>query len=384
VATAKTKKKPVKTTKGKMSLATKIMVGVNLIFIGLLVSSYLSLYISPVKFWPVAFAGLAYPVFLLCNLFFVLFWLVFLKKYFLLSLITILLGYNQTKTYIKFSGSDRKLSFENSIKVMSYNVRLFDLYNWRNELGKTTRKEIFNLIESESSDILCLQDYYSGAGKHADFADSISKQSGYKYRSVELFNKRPKALSYGLAIFSKYPIISTKKLVFPNSVVNFCQSCDVLIGKDTVRIMNLHFESVKFGKEDYNFVSEITAAPAANENMKKGSMAIFGKMKHAFIKRAVQSETVAEYIRTSPYPVILAGDFNDTPVSYSYRQIANLLDDTFVDEGKGIGQTHSQMLPMLRIDYIFHSKSLQTIEHKTINKDFSDHFPVVARFELPD
>ncbi len=367
-----------------MSLPTKLMVVVNLFFIVFLVSSYLSLYISPVKFWPLAFAGLAYPVILLCNLFFVLFWIVFLKKYFILSIITILLGFNQLKTYIKFTGAQHKLSFENSINVMSYNVRLFDLYNWRNESGKTTRLEIFNLIHSESPDILCIQDYYSGAGKHADFADSISQQSGYKYRNVELFDKKTNALPFGLAIFSRYPIISTKKLEFPNSRVNFCQSCDVMIGKDTIRIMNLHFESVKFGKEDYDFVNEITVVPAGNENIKKGSLAIFGKMKRAFIKRAVQSDVVAEFIRNSPYPVILTGDFNDTPVSYSYRQIANELDDTFVDEGKGLGQTHSQMLPMLRIDYIFHSKALQTIEHKTINKDYSDHFPIVARFMIRD
>lgn len=367
-----------------MSLATKLMVVVNLFFIGLLVSSYLSLYISPEKFWPLAFAGLAYPLILLCNLFFVLFWLVFLKKYFLLSLITILLGFNQIKSYIKFSGSERKLSFENSIKVMSYNVRLFDLYNWRSESGKSTRTAIFDLIHSESSDILCLQEYYSGAGKRADFADTICQKSGYKYRYVELINKEVKGLPYGLAIFSKYPIVHTQKLNFPNSSVNFCQSCDIMIGKDTIRIMNLHLESVKFGKEDYNFVSEITATPAANEKLKKGSLAIFGKMKHAYIKRAVQSETVAEFIRNSPYPIIFTGDFNDTPVSYSYRQIANELDDTFVDAGKGLGQTHSQMLPMLRIDYIFHSKALQTIEHKTINKDYSDHFPIVVRFMIRD
>lgn len=367
-----------------MSLPSKLMVGVNLFFIALLVSSYLSLFISPVKFWLLAFAGLAYPLILLVNLFFVLFWLIFLKKYFLLSLLAILLGYNQTRSYIKLTGSERKLSFENSIKMMSYNVRLFDLYNWRNKLGKTTRKEIFDLIHSESPDILCIQDYYSGAGKHADFADTISKQSGYKYHSVELFDKKANVLAYGLAIFSKYPIIGTKKLEFPNSRVNFCQSVDVLFGHDTLRIMNLHFESVKFGKEDYNFVSDITAVQTANEDIKKGSLAIFGKMKQAFMKRAVQSETVAEYIRNSPYPVLLAGDFNDTPVSYSYRQIANELDDTFVDEGKGLGQTHTQMLPMLRIDYIFHSETLQTIEHKTIAKDYSDHFPVVARFVLSE
>jgi endonuclease/exonuclease/phosphatase family metal-dependent hydrolase len=366
-----------------MSMATKLMVVVNLFFIGLLVSSYLSLFVSPEKFWPLAFAGLAYPIILISNLFFVLFWLVFLKKYFILSLITILLGYNQIKTLVKFTGSERKLSYENSIKVMTYNVRLFDLYNWRSESSKSTRTAIFDLIHSEAPDILCLQEYYSGAGKQADFADTICLKSGYKYRSVELIHKGKAGLPYGLAIFSKYPIVKTSKLEFPNSKVNFCQSCDVRIGKDTIRIMNMHLESVKFGKEDYNFVSEMANTPATNEKLKKGSSAILLKMKSAYIKRANQIETVAEYIRSTPYSVILTGDFNDTPVSYSYRQVNNELDDTFVDEGKGLGQTHSQMLPILRLDYIFHSKALQTIEHKTIEKDYSDHFPVFARFVLP-
>jgi endonuclease/exonuclease/phosphatase family metal-dependent hydrolase len=366
-----------------MSLATKLMVVLNLFFIGFLLCSYLSLYISPAKFWPIAFAGLAYPVFLVFNLFFVLFWLVFLKKYFLLSLITILLGYNQIKTYIKFSGSDRKLSFENSIKVMSYNVRLFDLYKWRNESSKMTQSEIFGLFQSESPDILCLQDYYSGTGIKINFADTICSKSGYKYRNIELINKENKGLPYGLAIFSKYPIVHTQKLDFPNSKVNFCQSIDVTIGKDTIRIINMHLESIKFGKEDYSFVNDVASAEAANEELKKGLRAISGKMKFAYIKRASQVETVVDFIKKSPYPVILAGDFNDTPVSYCYRQIDNELDDTFVDSGKGFGQTHAQMLPLLRIDYIFHSQALQTIEHTIINKDYSDHFPIVARFMLP-
>jgi len=376
------KKKSAK-PKGKISLATKLILVVNVIFICLLLSSYMSMYVSPEKFWPLAFAGTAYPIFLVCNLFFILFWLVFLKKYFILSLFTILLGYNQIKTFIKFSGAENKLTYGNSIKVMSYNVRLFDLYNWRNESSKSTRSAIFELIKTESSDILCLQEYYSGAGKQADFADTICLKSGYKYRNIELINKQKKGLPYGLAIFSKYPIIHSMILEFPNSKVNFCQTCDVKIGKDTIRIMNTHLESVKFGKEDYNFVSEITNAPAADEKFKKGSLAIIEKMRLAFIKRAEQTETISGFIIKSPYPVILTGDFNDTPVSYSYRQIISELKDSFVEAGKGLGQTHAQMLPMLRIDYIFHSEALKAIEHRTIDKDFSDHYPLVARLLLP-
>ncbi len=283
-----------------------------------------------------------------------------------------------------FSGPGNKLSFENSLKVMSYNVRLFDLYNWRSQSSKITKSLIFDLFESESPDILCIQDFYNGPRGRADFADTICRLTGYKYRSIELLNNDNQGFPYGLAIFSKYPLFNSKKIEFPNSKVNFCQSSDMKIGNDTVRVINLHLESIKFGKEDYAFVNEVTNAPAANEKLKKGFLAIVGKMKSAYIKRAPQIDVVTKFVKNSPYPVILSGDFNDTPVSYSYRQIANELDDTFVDKGKGIGQTHSQILPLLRIDYIFHSEQLKTIEHRTIDKDYSDHFPVVARFELSE
>jgi endonuclease/exonuclease/phosphatase family metal-dependent hydrolase len=148
--------------------------------------------------------------------------------------------------------------------------------------------------------------------------------------------------------------------------------------------MNVHLESVRFGKEDYNFVSEITTTPTSNENFKSGTRVIISKMRYAFVKRASQIETISQFIKISPHPVILCGDFNDTPVSYSYRQIANKLNDSFVDAGTGLGQTHAQMLPLLRIDYIFYSKNMKAIDHHTIQKDYSDHFPLVARISLPD
>jgi endonuclease/exonuclease/phosphatase family metal-dependent hydrolase len=243
---------------------------------------------------------------------------------------------------------------------------------------------IFELFKSETPDILCIQDYYNGPRQRADFADTICRLIGYKYRSIELMNNNNQGFPYGLAIFSKYPLFNPQKIEFPNSKVNFCQSGDVKIGKDTIRIINMHLESIKFGKEDYTFVNEVTNAQAANEKFKKGFLAIVGKMKSAYLKRAPQIDVVAKFVQSSPYPVILTGDFNDTPVSYSYRQIANELDDTFVEAGKGLGQTHSQIISMLRIDYIFHSEKFKTIEHRTIDKDYSDHFPVVARFEFSD
>lgn len=376
-----TKTKTVK--KQKISFPTRIMLIFNLIFIGLLLFSYLALYISPVAFWPPAFAGILYPLFLMINLFFILFWLVFLKRHFILSLLAILLGFNQLKTYIGFNNSHQLTQPSSSFKVMSYNVRLFDLYNWVNVSSKSTRKAIFDLIEAESPDILCLQEYYSGAGKKADFADTICSKAGFKFRYIELLNNENSGLPYGLAIFSKYPIISTYKLEFSNSKVNFCQVCDIRIGKDTIRVMNMHLESIKFGKEDYNFVDEITNKPK-NEKLRQGSLAIVGKMKKAYISRAKQIEHVAEYLKSSRYPVILTGDFNDTPVSYAYRQINNILIDAFAESGNGLGQTYAEKIPLLRIDYIFHSKQLKSNTFQTLKVRYSDHYPLIGYFNLAD
>jgi len=342
------------------------------------------MYVSPEKFWPLAFAGLAYPAFLLANMFFLLFWLVFLKKYYLYSLFTILLGFNQLHTFFRFGGRSNAPKVENAIKVMSYNVRLFDLYNWRSASSTSTRFSIFDLIYSESPDILCIQEYYSGSKMKSDYSDSISLKGGYKYRYIELIGKETGNLPFGLAIFSRYPVVNAIKLDFPNSKVNFCIGCDVKIGIDTLRVLNLHLESVKFGKEDYNFVSEIANLPQNNDKLTKASRAIFGKMKNAYIKRAPQIETVVEFLNKSPYPVILTADFNDTPVSYCYRQMSNELEDAFTDAGKGFGQTYAFVLPLLRIDYLFHSESLKVTDLKTIKKDYSDHYPLIAHVLLPE
>jgi endonuclease/exonuclease/phosphatase family metal-dependent hydrolase len=236
------------------------------------------------------------------------------------------------------------------------------------------------LIANEKPEILCIQDYYNGNGRSTNLADSIKKYGHFAYQDVQLINKPDHGLPYGLAIFSKYPVISQQKVDFPDTRANFCHSVDIIYQKDTVRICNLHFESIKFGKADYDFVSQMTNTPAANEKTKRSLRTIVGKMRSAYKKRAVQAKIVAQYIQSSPYPIILAGDFNDTPVSYTYRQIDEKLDDSFAEIGFGIGQSHYQMLPILRIDYIFHSKQFKPISYQTIRKDFSDHFPIVARF----
>lgn len=369
-------------SKKRISVPSFLLVLINLFFIFLLFLSYLSNHVSPARFWPLAFAGLAYPVILVINFFFVLFWLVFLKKYFLLSFIAILIGFNQITTFINFSKDQSPSDQANELKIMSYNVRLFDLYNWSNSKSKATRESIFSLITDNAPDILCLQEYYNGSEKTTNFADTLSIRGKYSFRSVELIKKNETKLPYGLALFSKFPIIYTQIVEFPNSKVNFCQLADIKIGNDTIRVFNMHLESVKFGKEDYNFVSEIGNSTKKNDELSKASRAILVKMKQAYIRRSVQIETVAEGVRHSPYPVLLTGDFNDTPVSYCYHKLTSVLNDSFVSVGSGIGNTYAFIVPFLRIDYIFYSNQIKVTHLETIKKSYSDHYPIFALFHL--
>jgi len=365
----------------KRSFGTRTMLFLNWIAVLLLLLSYSSRFISPGYFWPVAFAGLAYPVFLIINIFFLLFWLVFLKPFFLLSLITIVLGYNYLVSFFSFGSHNGVTDSEDGLKVMSYNVRLFNLYGWKGNSHREMRQAIFDLIKTESPDILCLQEYYSGKGLKADYADTISKAISAEYNYISFIHSGGRELPVGQATFSKYPIIFTEKVGFINSDVNFCLVSDIVKGTDTLRVINTHLESVKLGKEDFSLVTEWNSLNDSTINYQQKSRAILRKIKSAFIKRSSQLPVIEHLITESPYPVIFCGDLNDTPASFAYKKLTNNLDDAFVLAGKGIGQTYTEVLPWLRIDYIMISKSLKVSGFDVVRKSYSDHYPIIAHIE---
>ena len=363
----------------KISLPSRLLLFVNLVCIFLMLLSLLASYISPAKFWPLAFAGISYPILLFVNLFFVLFWMVFLKKYFVLSLLAIAMGYNHLNSFVQLRNSPEIITAGDAIRVMSYNVRLFDIYNWKNQKQTTqSREDIFRLIHDQSPDILCLQEYYSGRRSSVNFADTILGFGNCRYYYAAFIDNGKKELPFGLATFSKYPILGRQKINFHNSYENYCLITDLDAPGGRIRVINTHLESVKFGKEDYVFVNELSNNAANNKEITHGSKAIFSKMLSAFRKRAEQADQLASIISQSPYPVMVCADFNDTPASYAYRQVASTHTDSFTAAGTGLGQTYSQLLPILRIDYIFVDKKMKVIDYKTIHKEYSDHYPIIA------
>jgi endonuclease/exonuclease/phosphatase family metal-dependent hydrolase len=153
----------------------------------------------------------------------------------------------------------------------------------------------------------------------------------------------------------------------------------VVIGGDTVRIFNVHLQSYKIDPDRYSVI-ENPGIPRKKDLREYRELA--GKYKKAMIKRAAQARLIRTKIKASPHPVIVCGDFNDTPASYAYRQTRGKLRDAFVCSGKGIGNTYVGKLPSFRIDYILHSREMKSTNFKIHRVPYSDHLPVTCEITL--
>ena len=344
-----------------------------------LTASYLAPLISPKKVWVLAFFGLSYPLWLFLNIGFIIFWIVTGRKKFLISLIAVLIGYPMIKNIIQISpGSSAEIA-KNPLKVMSYNVKVFDLYNWSH--CKDTRDKMFDLIAGEAPDILCLQEFYTDDSKKFNTLDTLQRFQKAKYVHTEYLLTLLEIYHHGIATFSSYPIVNKGRIMFPENNSNICIYSDIKIGDDTVRVYNMHLQSIRFIPEEYKYIEEIKKDVNAAEDIKK-SKSILRRLKNAFEKRAVQADLINESIRQCKYPVILCGDFNDTPSSYAYRTIAGDLDDAFAESGFGLGRTYIGSFPSFRIDYILHSSNLKSYEFRTLPEEYTDHHPISCYLEI--
>ncbi len=340
----------------------------------LLIMSVISPFINPHVFWIPAFTGLAFPyIFTSTIIFFLLILLRGYKKHLLIFLPFILYG-----TYV-FSGYYHPGWFNNDVpekgmvKIMSFNVRLFDLYNWKN--NEHNKNKIFKYLKSEDPDIICFQEYYYQKDGKFSTSDTLIKflSANKVHASFPVVNKG--LYYFGIATLTKFPIINKGEIIFPGTS-NMTIYTDVIMFDDTVRIYNNHLESIRFGKEDYEFIDKIDFKVDSVEV--RDTKNIIKRIKHAFTKRANQADSVAAHIAACKYPVIVCGDFNDTPVSYSYQTIGSGLKDSYIESGSGIGSTYNGKIPMLRIDYIFHSPIFNAYDFKVGKEDLSDHFPITC------
>ena len=356
-----------------------IFILLNVAAVILLGGSYLAPWISPVKNAWLPFTGLAYPLLVLLNLGFVIAWLFFNWRWSLLSLLALAAGFFQIRNHFQLSGEHIFSENEFPVKVMSYNVRNFDMYNYKNDWSYTfdNRNKIYDYLHNENADILCFQEFVHDLTGEFKTIDTIPEfQKAVNIHAEYTFTSR-KIIQFGISTFTAFPIVGKGRIDFENSAHNLCIYTDMLIREDTVRVYNAHFESIHFGKQEYELAEDLSEAAASDSHQKAGRR-MLSLLKAAFADRAAQVEKVAEHIGQSPYPVILCTDLNDTPASYAYRRLSSGLDDAFVKSGRGMGTTYQRIFPGFRIDYIFHSSDCSSYNCRVRSLDYSDHYPVVC------
>ena len=359
---------------------SKLVLTMNIFAVGALLLSYLASYINPENFWIISFFGLAYPAILAINILFVIYWLIRLPKLALISGIAILAGWSVIQNYIGFRESTAIMvpkSSESFLRVMTYNVHNFKQFGDKND--KFTKELILDIIRNEEPDIICFQEFFSRKRGEYNFRKLILQilETEHYYFKPSTDNGYE---AIGMAIFSKFPIVNKGNIQFAKKMTwNEAVYADIRKGDKTFRVYNVHFQSISFQPEDYQYLKKVTSEIETDvESSKK----IGSRLKKAFIKRSNQAKILKEHTERSPVPFIIAGDFNDTPISYTVKTISRGMNNGFREMGSGFGVTYNGAFPNFQIDYIFTSPEFTVKNYLIINKKLSDHYPVRTDLEL--
>ncbi|MEI6508904.1 MAG: endonuclease/exonuclease/phosphatase family protein [Bacteroidota bacterium] len=359
-----------------MFIVHRIIFVLNALFIVLLLASYLAPYVSPQIFWPIAFLGLAYPVLLITNLLFIIYWIIFFKLKFLFSLAAIICGFHFIPYFVQLNAKKTN-DYTNSIRLMSFNIKYFGAYD-----GKKIddADKFFEILQKVDPDVLCFQEFKNeGTNVESPVFKKLFKTLKNYYHYNTCFDKRGFNSGNSVVTFSRFPIIDSGEVEHEKGINNFTVYTDIIAHDDTVRIINAHLKSIHFEIPDYNAIQKLDID---NDSSVVKYSNITRKLKTAFIDRAKQASLIRDFIDASPYKIILCGDFNDSPTSYAFRTIKGNMKDAFSEAGSGLGRTYVGPMPSFRIDQVMLDPSFTVFNYYAKSFDFSDHKMVTSTVKI--
>jgi endonuclease/exonuclease/phosphatase family metal-dependent hydrolase len=338
-----------------------------------LLGCYAGYYLNPFDYWFISLLGLSYFIWVALNVVFMVAWIFLKWKYALISLVALAIGFPlHTKMITVHSPNLSK----GGIRVMSYNVQLFKFYDWKK--NEKMRDRILNFIEDTPADIYCFQEYFQTRDDVFTTTPKLKNILPDHYMHFEPGVIKSDNEEYGIATFSKYPIVHSGYLLIDSTSnrTNLVIYSDLLVEKDTIRIYNVHLASNHLNTNEVDTLMKTSgkSVSIAKKWVKK--------LKNGYKRRYGQVNILAEHLEKCKYPCIIAGDFNDVPISYTYRKMNAKFTDSFTEAGNGIGATYNGNLPLLRIDYIFHSSHFKCKRFKVHSISVTDHFPLVADLHL--
>lgn len=356
--------------------------------------SYLAVYVNPAKFALPLFFGLYFIPILAINLLLLLIALLRRSASAWIAVAALLPALLYTDLFVKIGNREEPQKEGIEIKIASWNVGMFSSSSGGSGKAAGTpvrltreecRREIGEFIAVENPHILCLQEFFAD-----DYTQADTLYGQYPYRHYHLFKARNGKL-FGNMILSKFPIADKGVLSFRGST-NLSIFADVEHYGRTLRIYNNHLESydVSFTALAHKFYDKLNemkkgegnVSPVKEESLggeiTRDIVETHGKMKNTFIKRSEQVGRILDDINRTPHETIICGDFNDTPMSYTYHTLAKNRKDTFREAGSGFGATFIPVWPLLRIDYLLVPQDAECISHTVHKESHSDHYPVTC------
>jgi len=346
-----------------------IFIAINLVMIVAMNFCAYTAYLPSQDYPDVSYYGLLFPAFLVADLFFVPFWLVFKWKVAALPVAGALLCAGAVRTYcplnIPFAAP------EGSLKVLSYNVMSFG----ENKDVSWEENGIVQYILKSDADIVCLQEALKSDLAKGEEVFSTK----YPYRVLYTTNENH------LMCLSKYPLDSICNIDYP-SKTNRSIVVHAIVGKDTIVVINNHLESYGLSSEDkdnYKSIIKNYDSPDENDSEEK-YLDLSKKLAYRDSIRGLQTDSVAEYVENNNGKyMIVCGDFNSASISYTHHRLTQLLDDAYTRSGNGPGVSYNKSGMYFRIDNILVSPNITAYEAKVDNSiSLSDHYPIICRVKL--
>jgi endonuclease/exonuclease/phosphatase family metal-dependent hydrolase len=326
--------------------------------------------------------GLAFPVLYALNILFLIYWLIQVKWRSLIPATFLFINMGQMSLYFQWnSAKDFPIQENSKLKVVSYNANSFGQWTDNYSLDTISEK-----LKELHADIYLIQEAYSPKNQLKSLCRKLGKELQTPYTAVYQLSENR---GYGMCILSKFPITDWKKIKFLDQTGNMAMSADIKIppfnclecGDEKIRLYNIHLQSFRFNKQDYQTVKSVKDSNQIDE---ENALGLIQRIRIAYEKREHQVDIVSREIQDCKLTKIVAGDFNDVPMSYTYRNVSKGLNDAFIIRGKGLETTYKGVFPSFRIDYILYSDPLQAETYRSIEDIPGDHKLILAEFDRND
>lgn len=329
--------------------------------------------LSPERHPMLSNLGLLFPLFLVVNVGFLVFWILFRLRYVVIPFLGFVVCYAPVRKFCPINLPHE--TPDGSIKVLSYNILNYTPLE-PETMGEGDINPVIAYIQEQDADIVCLQEAQPHPGV-SEQIDSLLKPV-YAYRDTTLHSPAGDCL----ALFSKYPIKGKKRIHYA-SKGNLSVAYRLLIDNEEVIVVNNHLETTGLSLDERRQFKNLIKGQLETDTARQTSKLLVVKLAEATRKRAPQADAVADYIRRhSRESIIVCGDFNDGPISYAHRTIARGLTDCYVATGRGPGISYHKSGFFVRIDNIMCTPDWTPYDCRVDSKiGASDHYPILCNLK---